>query len=318
MLLSIIIPVHNVEAYVGKTLESVFETTAPVGDFEVIVVNDGTQDGSMDVVRRYADRPNLIIVEQENQCLRAARMTGLARAKGEYVWFVDSDDYLVEDGVGKVMKLLDERPGAEVLMFPLMWVYEDAEKNHPDYQVDKEEIVCGKDMFRGLELPIGSVQHFVFQRSFTVLPDVFFPKGLIHEDEYFCPVLIYLAKNVFILEKPVYNYVSRSGSIMASLTIRSSYDLVKIHKLLMRFMGQNVDPDDRSSFRSFCFQRLALCRTRNSQYVDSGDLNRFALAQGSYVWNQWRAVHPQRSLKNKLGRLFYFTMPGVRKRLIGK
>ena len=130
MRLSIIIPVYNVEAYVGKTLESVFRTTARAEDFEVIVVNDGTRDNSMEVVRQYANRPNITIVEQENQGLSAARMNGLAVAKGEYVWFVDSDDWLVDDGVGKVLKLLEEREGAEVLMFPIVWNYEDTAKNH--------------------------------------------------------------------------------------------------------------------------------------------------------------------------------------------
>ena len=120
MLLSVIIPVYNVEAYVGKTLESVFHTTASSDDFEVIVVNDGTKDGSMKVVRQFADRPNLTILEQENQGLSAARMKGCSVAGGEYLWFVDSDDYLVEDGVGKVLALLRSHSDAEVLMFPLL------------------------------------------------------------------------------------------------------------------------------------------------------------------------------------------------------
>ena len=97
MHLSIIIPVYNVEAYVGRTLKSVFDTVVSPTDFEVIVINDGTRDGSMRIVRQYADRPNITILEQENQGLSAARMNGLAVAKGDYVWFVDSDDWLVKD-----------------------------------------------------------------------------------------------------------------------------------------------------------------------------------------------------------------------------
>ncbi|MBQ1648699.1 MAG: glycosyltransferase, partial [Bacteroidales bacterium] len=84
MKLSIIIPVYNVEAYVGRTLESVFATDAT--DFEVIIVNDGTKDGSMGVIRQFANRLNLTIIEQENQGLSAARNRGLDAAKGDYVW----------------------------------------------------------------------------------------------------------------------------------------------------------------------------------------------------------------------------------------
>ena len=117
--LSIIIPVFNVEGYVGKTLASVFDTTASADKFEVIIVNDGTRDRSMDFVRKYATYPNMIIHEQENLGLSAARMNGLSLASGEYVWFVDSDDYLVEDGVEIVLKHLEKTPDVDVLMFPL-------------------------------------------------------------------------------------------------------------------------------------------------------------------------------------------------------
>ena len=96
----------------GKTLETIFQTGANADDFEVIVVNDGTQDLSMEVVRQFADHPNLSILEQENQGVSVARMNGASVAKGEYIWFVDSDDWLVEDGVGTVLRLLEERPDA--------------------------------------------------------------------------------------------------------------------------------------------------------------------------------------------------------------
>ena len=151
MLLSVIIPVYNVEAYVGKTLESVFHTTASSDDFEVIVVNDGTKDGSMKVVRQFADRPNLTILEQENQGLSAARMKGCSVAGGEYLWFVDSDDYLVEDGVGKVLALLRSHSDAEVLMFPLL--RKNGEEVHLDYQIEGERRMDGKDIVKDPKLP---------------------------------------------------------------------------------------------------------------------------------------------------------------------
>ena len=118
--LSIIIPVYNVERYVGETLKSVIETSATVDEFEVIVVNDGTKDGSMDVVQQFSGCPNLKIVEQINQGLSAARMNGVSVAQGEFVWFIDSDDWLVDDGVGRVLALIKDRPDVDVLMFPLL------------------------------------------------------------------------------------------------------------------------------------------------------------------------------------------------------
>ena len=318
VILSIIIPVYNVEAYVGRTLESVFNTTASVDDFEVIVVNDGTEDESMTVVRQYADRPNITIVEQENQGLSAARMHGLALAKGECVWFVDSDDYLVEDGVGTVLRLLEERPGAELLMFPIMWVYEDEDKNWLDYQMDREMIVSGKEVLQNPHLSASISQRFVLKRSLTENEWLFFPQGLIHEDNYFGAVLLYLSPKVHVLKDAIYCYRQRSNSIMASLSLRSSNDLVSIHKLLIKFMNRVMrDHDEREWFRKYCYARLELCYTRNPHYLDSRDFNRFAFRHGGYVWRQWLAVHPEKSIRNKMGRLLYFALPGLRERLMG-
>ena len=92
MILSIIIPVYKVEKYVRKTLESVFSENFSDNEVEVIVVNDGTPDRSMDIVNEFVSHKSLRIINQENQGLSGARNTGIKAAKGKYVWFVDSDD----------------------------------------------------------------------------------------------------------------------------------------------------------------------------------------------------------------------------------
>ena len=87
MKLSIIIPVFKVEAYITECIQSIIGTE---GDYEVILVNDGTPDRSMEMAASMvAGRKNVRVVNQENQGLSAARMNGLKEASGEYVWFVD-------------------------------------------------------------------------------------------------------------------------------------------------------------------------------------------------------------------------------------
>lgn len=314
--LSIIIPIYNVEAYVAETLKSVFEMNDPKDLFEVIVVNDGTKDGSMDIVRQYADRPNLIIVEQENQGLSAARMKGLSMATGEYVWFIDSDDSLFTNAVIKVLALIAEKPGVDVLMFPLKWVYEDAVKDRLDYKVYEEQVVIGKSIIRNLGLPVWASTRFVFRRSLEKNEWLLFPKGLIHEDEYFGLVLMYLSETVLILKDPVYYYHIRSKSITSSRTIRSAYDMVSIHKQLMRFLEKGVDSDDREWFRQVCFSRLQKLYSNKSQFRPS-EFSRFALSEGFYVWHQWLKAYLGKSPKNRIGRLFYFVLPRWKECLTG-
>ena len=315
MRLSIVIPVYNVEAYVGRTLESVFDTTASADDFEVIVVNDGTRDGSMEEVRHFAGRPNITVLEQENRGLSAARMSGLALAKGEYVWFVDSDDFLVEDGVGMVLSLLKERP--DVLMFPLRWMYEDGTPERLDFEIEGNRIISGKEVIRDLCLPVWAVQRFVLKRSLLENEWLHFPEGLMHEDEYFGPVLLCTAKRVHVLDSSVYCYRVREGSLMLSLSVKSAYSLVSIHKRLMQFMEVTMTPEDRQWFRPYCCRLLQLSYQRLSHLFGASGFNRFVRENRSYVWRQWLAVHRERPLMNKLGRWFYFMMPGTRQRFLG-
>ncbi len=300
MLLSVIIPVYNVEAYVGKTLESVFHTTASSDDFEVIVVNDGTKDGSMKVVRQFADWPNLTILEQENQGLSAARMKGCSVAGGEYLWFVDSDDYLVEDGVGKVLALLRSHSDAEVLMFPLL--RKNGEEVHLDYQLEGERRMDGKDIVKNPKLPEWTVARYVLKRSMMENPWVFFPKGLIHEDDYFGAVMLWLANDVRVMPDPVYFHkIDRPGSIMNTLTRRSLRDMVSIHRIWMPFMQEVVDPSEWTWFRTYAFKKLMYC-------WDSFPRRRFS-REGLYLWKAWKEIHPDSTWKTTVKGLISFLSP---------
>lgn len=97
MQLSIVVPVYNVEQYIRSCIESIYRQELDENDFEVILVNDGTQDNSFVIIEDIiSNHTNITVIEQRNQGLSVARNTGLQHAKGEYVLFVDSDDLLIE------------------------------------------------------------------------------------------------------------------------------------------------------------------------------------------------------------------------------
>lgn len=105
--LSIIIPVYNVEKYVGRCLESCLDQDLPKDEYEIIVVNDGTQDNSVQVIEKYIKpENNVTLIHRENGGLSAARNTGLKHAQGEYVWFVDSDDWIEKDSLSKLIQYI--------------------------------------------------------------------------------------------------------------------------------------------------------------------------------------------------------------------
>ena len=100
VLLSIVLPVYKVEDYIRVCLESIFKQGLPDSEFEVILVNDGTPDNSIGVISDIVNQhENITVINQENQGVSCARNTGLANAKGEYVYFMDPDDMLVDNSL---------------------------------------------------------------------------------------------------------------------------------------------------------------------------------------------------------------------------
>ena len=106
LLLSIIVPVYNVEKYLVRCIDSLVTQDVDACDYEIIMVNDGSTDNSLSVAEDLAAKyNNIVIVSHENRGLAAARNTGLRNASGQYVMFVDSDDYLTPNVISKMLKI---------------------------------------------------------------------------------------------------------------------------------------------------------------------------------------------------------------------
>ena len=136
------------------------------------------------------------------------------------------------------------------------------------------------------------------------------------EDIYFNAVLLCLAKRIHVLTDFVYYYRIRKGSIMTSLTLSSIFDRASIHRLLMTFKKQMLSPADYSWFEEYCFRRLLYCYTLFPHSYGEPEFKRFVRSNGFYVWRHWLAINRGASLKKKIGRLFFFRMPGLRQRLL--
>ena len=110
MKLTIIIPIYNVEPYIKRCLMSCILQDSSLGEeYEIICVNDGTKDKSAEIAKEIALSYNgVVVIDQENGGLSSARNTGLSYARGEYVWFVDSDDYIEENCLPRILSYLNE------------------------------------------------------------------------------------------------------------------------------------------------------------------------------------------------------------------
>lgn len=235
MLLSIIIPIYKVEKYILNTLNSIYNQEFDESIFEVICVNDGTPDCSMDIVKEFKlTHKNLQVINQMNQGLSCARNAGLRIAQGEYVWFVDSDDSLETGSLSQTTQYIKSDPDTEILGFDIVRVQEASKKEKIEHVILKEKnfhlynlSLHTKDIIH--KTHIAPVQRFIFKHSFLRNHHLTFYPKIYHEDMEFMSKAFFLANQIKFIKYAPYRYLVRdSGSIMSSVNIKSVTDKMTI------------------------------------------------------------------------------------------
>ena len=226
---SVIIPVYNTEKYLDRCLESVLKQTNQ--DYEIIVVNDGSTDNSLDILNKYKE--SITIINQENQGLSIARNNGVAKSSGKYLIFLDSDDFLET----KLFENIDK-----------------VSKNNPDIiryglnEVRNEEITSinntafnnldGKDAFKIIvqDKYIEPAWLYAINKEFYNKNNFEFMPNMYHEDFGIIPKIICLASKVTSISYNGYNYYIRENSIMNDNTnlLKKANDFMTQGKILLK------------------------------------------------------------------------------------
>ena len=203
---SIVIPVYNVEQYIKRTLDNIFNQTEK--DFEVIVVDDGSTDKSIEIAKKY----DVKIIKTKHVSVSEARNIGVKHAKGEYLIFLDSDDYWDKDLLKNLLKSMDNNP--DLIRFQARTVNDEGIKN--DFNEIEVYNKTGEEAFEIISNfhYVESVWIYAIKRSYYLKEKFAFKKGTIHEDFGLTPLIIIKAKTVNCINYIGYNYYRRSGSIM--------------------------------------------------------------------------------------------------------
>ena len=249
MMLSIVIPVYNSERYLRECLDSVRRQT--FGDFEVICVNDGSTDGSAAILEEYANRDLRVkIMEQKNAGASAARNVGLSVATGKYVYFLDSDDWIVDDAMERCIAIC-ERDNLDQLIFNSECLYADPstdleclKRKAKSYQVPPE---LADRVFSGGEAleKARQMKYFCVCPPFRVFrletlrrAGIRFPVGIIHEDDFFIPISICEASRVEMITDVLYVRRFRPASVSTSsgktAEVRSLRSFLVVYLLMER------------------------------------------------------------------------------------
>lgn len=243
--LSIIIPVYNVVPYIAQCLDSILIDNHFEG--EVLCVNDGSTDDSLSVLKEYAARyGNVAIIDQKNKGLSEARNTGLRAAKGNYVAFIDSDDWLFPNTLDRILRHID---GEDVLYYNARKVYEDTGLMDGDKDIIERKHLSGPAYFAAIQgeprnMPCVCVWGGVYSREFLLKNNLYNEPGIYHEDNYYTPQVLLAAHDVSCINEYVYVYRTRNGSITSRVTEKHIKDYLFIIRNLYSLYINKGDVSD--------------------------------------------------------------------------
>ena len=256
--LSIIIPIYNVEQYVRACLESVFRQGLADDDYELILVNDGTQDRSMEVIADLlAAHTNVTVINQENQGLSVARNNGLERATGEYVMFLDSDDILI-DGSLSLMLHKALATGADIIQADYMKMSDEEIASIHSIPV-QPEITWKEHHERELFLKGGRVVVWnkLYRLRFLKENQIRFIPGIYQEDipftfECFFKSGMCLTSNLLMII-----YRQHNCSIMTKYTMKRAKDSAFVIGWLTRFQKDaELNQQEYKRIKDFVFENF--------------------------------------------------------------
>lgn len=246
---SIIVPFYNVEKYIEKCLDSLANQT--LDDIEILLVNDGSKDGSIQIAKKYVEKyPNkFIYLEKENGGLSDARNFAIPYAKGEYIAFLDSDDYVEKDIYERMYKIAKAEK-SDMVECDFYWDYPN--KTRKDigkiYNGTKEALVKIRVV----------AWNKLIKREILENTKIQFPKGYRYEDVEFTYKLLPYLNKISFLKQPCIHYIQRSGSISNSQNERTKEIFDVLDHVIEYYKEKNIYEKYKTQLE-YIYIRYAFC-----------------------------------------------------------
>lgn len=279
MKFSIIVPVYNTEKYIAKCLNSILNQSYK--NFEIIVVNDGSTDQSMDIINKYLLKTEkIILINQKNEGLSQARNNGMKKTTGEYVLFVDSDDYIEPDLLNKLNDNIE--PNLDIVRFQ---IYTDT--NYIKEQKENAfETTTGYNAFEKIVKYkyVELACCYCYKKSFYIKNNFSFKKGKCHEDFGLIPYIILIANTVKSISYLGYHYVKREYSIMNSNNynnvVKKAFDFLELYEDLKE-KTKDIAPEKKAVFLSF-ISNSAILKLKGLKAYDFDKYYTILIKRGAY------------------------------------
>lgn len=276
MKVSIIIPVYNVEKYLEKCLDSAVSQT--LKDIEIICINDGSTDSSQEILNNYKKNYNNIkVINQENKGISSARNLGLNIAKGEYIYFLDSDDYINVKTMEICYKEL-KKNNLDIITFDAECFiddeYNDLEYNdiiaeNYDRRILNSKVMNGEEFFIYLNekgMYKCPVWLNLYKREFIENNKLYFYEGIIHEDEVHTMKSYIKANRIKYINNKFFKRRIRNNSIMTSPVCEKRIYGNEVNAEETYKMYSQYDLKDRT--RALLMKRILLYYSNSIQFCD--------------------------------------------------
>lgn len=299
-LISIIVPVYNVEPYLRKCLDSIVNQSYK--NLDIIIIDDGSTDGGGGICDEYkANDGRIRVVHQKNSGLSAARNVGLDIARGEYVQFVDSDDWIEDTTCETILSIAIEKK-ADIVCFGYNELFPSGVVKN--WSVDSSGEIEKVEILRELATETGSIRDYVWNKLFAkrLFDDIRFPIGRCYEDMDVSYRLFHQAENIYVTNTILYHYYRRKGSLAHNrYSPNSIKDRLYIRKRRFEFMLNN--------YPSFAdLQLISLLREMMigiSELKGEPDYKGYIMDMDSFV-SQYRVLIKAQTKSSKMIWLFYY------------
>jgi len=252
-ILSIIVPVYNVELYLQKCIERLLKQN--IDNYEIILINDGSTDNSYSICLEYEKKyPEKIkCYSKDNSGLSDTRNLGVNKASGNYVCFMDSDDYIDENSLSYFISIMNEKR-SDIIYFGYYYEKKDyiqkkytykslANKNYTSNEFMKNEL-------KKRNLPIPACFAF-YKKELIINNNLYFESGMLHEDERWSPQIILNSSSIFVTDKVIYHYVQREGSITHKKDkTKNGLDLLDTAYYLLNISNELKDTELKRLFKN--------------------------------------------------------------------
>ena len=280
MFISVVVPVYNVEKYLEKCLQSLIEQC--YSDMEIVVVDDKSTDRSLCIAKKYEKYNNVKVISKEkNTGLSDSRNVGIRESRGQYIMFLDSDDYVEDGWIFKIQEIVKKENEPDIVYFGYSEEYESTNEKYIKYGYvsQKDKIYTGEE-FAIAELKqrnlYAAACFGIYNREFIVRNNLYFESGLLHEDELWTPQVILRANKVYTSDYVFYHYLRRNGSITRSENkTKHGQDMLCICKKLDILANEIKNPELKKYMDNHIAMLYMKGMTEGRLYQTNMEIDRF-------------------------------------------